>query len=127
MQLMIGLAVAFVALVSVLAIYPHLKFEQSYFSTWWIVARAVAVPYMFITIRIATRHISSLELKIVIAIQYYASVLVVGCWFLPKHYPLLETFTFMIIGLFPLIFFWGDPQTESTPTGAQNDTAVRDT
>jgi hypothetical protein len=126
MQTTIGLLVAFIALVSALAIYPHLKFEQGYFSTWWIVARAMAIPYIFISLRVAVGHTAGIGRKILLAIGYYASVLGICYWFLAPRYPLLEAFMFAIIGVFPLIFIWGNPQTPSKPTDVGNNTAVRD-
>jgi hypothetical protein len=101
----------FLIFVSVMALYPPYKWGHSYSTTWWIVARAIAFPFLVVAIRIATERNPSRGLKYFLGITYYGSVLSVGFWFLGLRYPFPETFSLMVFGLFPFIF-WGNRQQD---------------
>ncbi|MFA6271929.1 MAG: hypothetical protein WC693_02355 [Patescibacteria group bacterium] len=101
----------FLALVSVMAIYPHTKWGNSYLTAWWVMARAAMIPFLFVAIHIATMYNPHRLLKVVLGIGYYGSALV-ACQGLPyPQYPSLDIPTLMILCLIPLILYWQDPDT----------------
>jgi len=101
----------FLALVSVMAIYPHTKWGNSYLNAWWVMARAVAIPFLFVVIRIATIYNPRRLLKVFLGVGYYGSALAAGWWLPYPQYPASDIPVLMILCVAPLILYWQNPNT----------------